>query len=55
MMLQVFSDKPDGWDIKFDTSNIPQLAASSFREVRATITAPSDAIPGDYAITIYSV
>ena len=50
----VFSDKPDGWDIVFDTSNIPQLAASSFREVRATITAPGDAIPGDYAITIYS-
>jgi uncharacterized membrane protein len=50
----VFSDMPDGWDIEFDTSNIPQIAASSFREVRAIITAPGDAIPGDYAIIIYS-
>jgi uncharacterized membrane protein len=50
----VFSDMPDGWDIEFDTSNIPQLAASSFREVRAIITAPGDSIPGDYAVIIYS-
>jgi uncharacterized membrane protein len=50
----VFSDKPEGWDIKFDVSNIPQLTASSFREVRAVITAPKDAIPGDYGIAIYS-
>jgi uncharacterized membrane protein len=52
--IALSSDKPDGWDIKFDISNIPQLPASSYREVRAIITAPSDAIPGDYAITIYS-
>jgi uncharacterized membrane protein len=52
--LIIFSDKPTDWDIKFETSTIPQLSGSAFKEVRAVVTAPPDTIPGDYLVTIYS-
>jgi uncharacterized membrane protein len=52
--VAIFSDLPTDWDIQFDSSSLPQLAASSFKEVRAVITSPSDTIPGDYVVTLYS-
>ena len=52
--VTIFSDLPTDWDIKFDVNTLPQLAASSFKEVRAVVTTPNDTIPGDYVITLYS-
>jgi len=51
--ISIFSDKPDGWDVKFDTTTISTISAKSVQEVRAVITPLQDAIPGDYVVIIY--
>ena len=48
------SDQPVGWDVEFDTTEIPLLDRSGSRQVRARITPPTDAIPGDYIMKLYS-
>jgi uncharacterized membrane protein len=50
----MFSDKPIGWDIDFEFDDIPVLERGASRQIRVNIVPPSDAIPGDYAITLYT-
>jgi uncharacterized membrane protein len=49
-----FSDKPDGWDVVLDPDEIIKSDPGSTREIRVVITPPSDAIPGDYVVKLYS-
>ena len=49
-----FSDKPQGWDILMDPDEISMSEPGASREIRIVIMPPSDAIPGDYAVTLYS-
>lgn len=46
------SNKPSGWEVVFEPSEIPVLSPSAFREVSVGIKPPADAIPGDYSITL---
>ncbi len=46
------SEKPVGWDVKFEPNEIPSLPPEGSREVRVTVKPPSDAIPGDYLLTL---
>ena len=50
----LFSDKPPGWDVDFEFEEIPTLERAASRQVRVNIVPPEDAIPGDYAVTLYS-
>jgi uncharacterized membrane protein len=52
--IVMFSDKPTGWDVDFEFDDIPILERDASRQIRVNIVPPSDAIPGDYAITLYS-
>jgi uncharacterized membrane protein len=52
--IVMFSDKPTGWDVDFELDEIPILDRGESRQIRVNIVPPSDAIPGDYAITLYS-
>jgi|APSaa5957512622_1039677.scaffolds.fasta_scaffold03760_6 uncharacterized membrane protein len=52
--ILLFSDKPPGWDIDFEFEDIPSLERGASRQVRVNIVPPVDAIPGDYAVTLYS-
>jgi len=46
------SNKPSGWEVVFDPSEIPIFPSGTFREVSVGIKPPADAIPGDYSITL---
>ncbi len=48
------SDKPVGWDVRFEPGEISAVPAGDSREVRVTVKPPSDAIPGDYLVTLRS-
>jgi len=52
--VSFFSDKPVGWDVVLDPTEIPESDAGSNKEIRVVITPPADAIPGDYAVKLYS-
>jgi uncharacterized membrane protein len=52
--IVMFSDKPTGWDVDFEFDDIPILERDASRQIRVNMVPPSDAIPGDYAITLYS-
>ena len=52
--VSFFSDKPVGWDVVLDPTEIPESDAGSNKEIRVVITPPEDAIPGDYAVKLYS-
>jgi uncharacterized membrane protein len=52
--IVMFSDKPTGWDVDFEFEDIPLLERGASRQIRVNIVPPSDAIPGDYAITLYT-
>jgi uncharacterized membrane protein len=50
--LGLLADTPAGWDIEFQTSNVESLPVNNLINVNVEITAPSDAVPGDYLITL---
>ena len=52
--IVLFSDKPPGWDVDFEFDEIPTLERGGSRQVRVNIVPPEDAIPGDYAVTLFS-
>jgi uncharacterized membrane protein len=43
---------PSGWQVKFDPTSVPTIAAGQKSEVVAEITPAKDAIAGDYAATV---
>lgn len=49
-----FSDKPLGWDVIMEPDEISLIEPSGVREIRCTIKPPKDAIPGDYAVSLYT-
>lgn len=46
------SNKPSGWEVVFEPSEIPLLPPGASREVSVGIKPSADAIPGDYSITL---
>lgn len=46
------TNKPTGWDISFEPTDIPLLLSENVWEVRAIIKPSEDAIPGDYNVII---
>lgn len=52
--VMFFSDKPEGWDVILDPDEITESYPGSSREIRIVIVPPSDAIPGDYVVKLYS-
>ena len=45
------ASQPSGWEIKFEPETVPVLPAGERMEVRALVTAPANAIAGDYMLT----
>ena len=50
--VSFFGSAPDGWTVQFDKNETQGVAAGDLEQLYAFITPPSDAIPGDYAVTI---
>ncbi|MBD3205600.1 hypothetical protein GF319_04540, partial [Candidatus Bathyarchaeota archaeon] len=50
----MFSEKPSGWDVDFESEEISSLQSGESRQIRANIVPPKDSIPGDYIVTLYS-
>ena len=50
--VSFFGSAPDGWTVQFDKNETQGVAAGDVEQLYAFITPPSDAIPGDYAVTI---
>ncbi|MCT2534453.1 NEW3 domain-containing protein [Aquibacillus koreensis] len=46
--VEITSSAPPNWDVAFDQSNLTEIEAGKSKTVKATITAPDDAIAGDY-------
>lgn len=51
--IEVSSNTPPNWDVSFNVDHIKSLEAGERATVKATITAPDDAIAGDY-VTAFS-
>lgn len=52
--LTFSSSKPSGWEVTFEPNELPTIASGASREVSVGIKPPSDAIPGDYSVTIWA-
>lgn len=50
--LRFSASPPRGWEIAFEPENLPALPAGEQAEVRALVTAPAEAIAGDYMLTL---
>src|SRR5690606_4733237 len=50
--LRFTASQPSGWEIKFEPETVPVLPAGERMEVRALVTAPANAIAGDYMLTL---
>jgi uncharacterized membrane protein len=48
------SSKPSGWEVTFEPNEISTVSPGASREVSVGIKPPSDAIPGDYSVTIWA-
>jgi uncharacterized membrane protein len=46
------SSKPVGWEVVFKPDGIPSVGPDTAREVSVSVKPPSDAIPGDYTVTL---
>ena len=46
------ASQPSGWEIKFEPETVPVLPAGERMDVRALVTAPANAIAGDYMLTL---
>jgi uncharacterized membrane protein len=52
--IVLFSDKPPGWDVDIEFDEIDSLERGTSRQIRVNIVPPLDAIPGDYAVSLFS-
>ena len=50
--LNLTSSAPDGWTVTFSESTVELLEAGSTKEVTAYVTPSSEALSGDYVVTI---
>jgi uncharacterized membrane protein len=50
--LNLSTSKPTGWTVELNPTNIDTLTSGNFQTVEMTIKPPSDAISGDYEITV---
>jgi len=50
--VELGASEPSGWKIKFDQQKIAQIAPGEQREVQALITPSSQAVAGDYMVTL---
>jgi uncharacterized membrane protein len=50
--VHFLSSKPPGWEVSFEPNAVPIMEPGTVHEVRAFVTPPSDAIPGDYIMTL---
>lgn len=50
--LRFTASEPRGWEIKFEPESLPALAAGEQSELQALVTAPAEAIAGDYMLTL---
>ncbi|HEY8519327.1 MAG TPA: NEW3 domain-containing protein [Gammaproteobacteria bacterium] len=46
------ASQPQGWEIEFEPETVPVLPPGERVEVRALVTAPAEAIAGDYMLTL---
>ncbi len=46
------ADSPPQWEVTFEIDNIESLPINNQIDIRVTVTAPDDTIPGDYLITL---
>ena len=53
--LHFSASKPLGWEVNFEPNNIAVLNPGTVYEVRANIIPPTDAIPGDYVLSLTSI
>ncbi|MGC9373186.1 MAG: NEW3 domain-containing protein [Thermovirgaceae bacterium] len=57
--IEIYSQKPDGWDVSFEPEKIQELDSYSSRgkpdQVKVTVKAPERTIPGDYQISVSAV
>ena len=50
--LGLIADTPAGWVIEWQTANIESIPVNNLINVGVDITPPSDAVPGDYLVTL---
>lgn len=50
--LGLLADTPAGWEIEWQTANIESIPVNNLINVGVEITPPSDAVPGDYLVTL---
>jgi uncharacterized membrane protein len=54
--IEIYSQKPDGWEVSFEPGTIPELDSYSSKgkpdQVKMTVKAPERTIPGDYQISV---
>ncbi len=50
--LGLIADTPAGWEIEWQTANIESIPVNNLINVGVDITPPSDAVPGDYLVTL---
>jgi uncharacterized membrane protein len=54
--IEIYSQKPDGWEVSFEPETIPELDSYSSKgkpdQVKMTVKAPERTIPGDYQISV---
>ncbi len=46
------SSKPSGWEVTFEPTDVPLLASGDYTQITVRIKPASDAIPGDYSLTL---
>ncbi|WP_062353598.1 NEW3 domain-containing protein [Bacillus kwashiorkori] len=49
--ITLSANTPSSWEVTFNSEEIAELAAGKTKKVKATITAPDEAITGDYVVT----
>lgn len=48
--VELDAETPSNWEVEFDTETVHELAPGASETVTATISAPKDAIAGDYVV-----
>ncbi len=54
--IEIYSQKPDGWEVSFEPEKVSKLDSYSSRgkpdQVKMTVKAPERTIPGDYQVSV---
>ncbi|MEQ6389315.1 NEW3 domain-containing protein [Bacillaceae bacterium S4-13-58] len=49
--IDISANTPPGWETEFDNSSIAELEAGDKKTIKAIVTAPDEAIAGDYVVS----